>query len=222
MAIEPKRGCGYRKEGGLYMMGGKLNAPCCLLPVALTICPTCGEGVKQTRGWTWIEPATLLKTAEAPCQHADLILERGASICSIPLLEGRHGLIWIGKQHYKTTLEFTHEAATMGISRRINTVPNDFVLGETFVFFAHPEAVKTQVEVVTTQPGEHLQEGAGETHMEDRLVPGIFCGFRPTSIEILVKESELTDEKREQLEKRGLTPVAVPDDDPDHCVSEAA
>jgi len=46
---------------------------------------------------------------------------------------------------------------------------------------------------------------------------GIFCAFIPKRVEKLVWESELTDEKREQLEKRGITPVSIPDGDMDNA-----
>ena len=57
MAIEQKRGCGYRKVGGLYMVGGGIGVPCDRLPYELTVCPCCSQGVKQSRGWTWIDVA---------------------------------------------------------------------------------------------------------------------------------------------------------------------
>lgn len=204
MAVEAKRGCGYRKVGGIYMMGGKLAAPCCLLPMQLDVCPVCSGGIKQTRGWTWIEPAKLFDLEAAPC----IDWHSSERTCSIPYLEGRHGLLWIGKQHYKSTLEFTHEAATQGISRRLKSVPKGLELGKTRVFVAHPEAMVAE-----------MKNHEGE--MEQRKVPGVFSVFIPTSLEILVKQSELTDDKREELEKRGLTPVAVPDDDADHCPQAA-
>lgn len=28
MACEPKRGCGYRKVGGIYLVGGGIGVPC--------------------------------------------------------------------------------------------------------------------------------------------------------------------------------------------------
>ena len=54
MAVEARRGCGYRKVGGLYLMGGTGGMPCCKMPIPLHVCPTCHGGIKQTRGWSWI------------------------------------------------------------------------------------------------------------------------------------------------------------------------
>jgi hypothetical protein len=61
MAIEAKRGCGYRKVGGTYLVSGGLGMPCCKMPILLKTCPCCGHGVKQSRGWTWIDPKEWLK-----------------------------------------------------------------------------------------------------------------------------------------------------------------
>ena len=212
MAIEAQRGCGYRKEGGLYLMGGRLAAPCCLLPHELNVCPTCGAGIQQARGWTWIEPAKLFNFETAPCNGsippAAFRSQAPYGPCSLPTLAGRHGLIWVGERFYPTPADFTAEGASLGVSRRINSVPKGFVLGETWVLFAHPKAIK-------------VNDGT-PFDINQHYLPAIFSVFQPTSIEIIVKESELTDEKRAELEKRGLTPVAVPDDDPDHCPKKAA
>lgn len=55
-SLESARGCGYRKEGGLYLVAGNDGVPCGRLPIPLKRCPCCGEGVKFTRGVTWIDP----------------------------------------------------------------------------------------------------------------------------------------------------------------------
>ena len=41
MAIEPRRGCGFRKTGGLYLVGDNQGQPCCRLPIILHVCPAC-------------------------------------------------------------------------------------------------------------------------------------------------------------------------------------
>ena len=55
---------------------------------------------------------------------------------------GRVGLIWVGEKFYPTPQDFCAEAEKMGISRRIPAVPNDFVLGETWVWLAHRKAIE--------------------------------------------------------------------------------
>src|SRR5260370_22228167 len=57
MAVEAKRGCGYRKAGGLYLVGGGIGLPCDRLPYEIHECPCChmsvlgekpAKGIKQT------------------------------------------------------------------------------------------------------------------------------------------------------------------------------
>jgi hypothetical protein len=188
MAIEAKRGCGYRKVGGLYIVGSGLGHDCCKLPIPLGICPTCGGGVKQTRGWTWIDPRPWLREA---CQHKSLLCPAAAP----EILGPRVGLLWIGRQFYPTPGTFLHEANTQGISRRISGVPRGFEVGKHWVFLAHPEAV-------------WIEENKG---------PGIFSIFKPTAIEKIVTESQADDpELMDDLTKRGISAVIVPDDDRDH------
>src|SRR5262252_7875702 len=101
MAVETRRGCGHRKTGGLYLMGGKLSAPCCKLPIPLDVCPTCGAGVKQSRGWTWINPKPFLDAKV--CTEIGFVKQRPLCPAARPgLLGDRVGLIWIGAQFYPT------------------------------------------------------------------------------------------------------------------------
>jgi hypothetical protein len=41
MAVEPKRGCGYRKVGGIYLVSGGEGRPCGCLQIPLHTCPSC-------------------------------------------------------------------------------------------------------------------------------------------------------------------------------------
>lgn len=59
MSQEAIRGCGYRKIGGLYLCGEYISVPCDRLPYPLDICPTCGGGIKVSRGFTKINPLRL-------------------------------------------------------------------------------------------------------------------------------------------------------------------
>lgn len=67
MAVEARRGCGFRKVGGLYMVSGALSSPCERLPLELHVCPVCNAGIKQTRAWQWIKPpAAPLRGSQLP------------------------------------------------------------------------------------------------------------------------------------------------------------
>lgn len=131
VSIEEKRGCGFRKPGGLYLMGGGVSAPCCKLPFPLTVCPCCGGGVKFTRGFTWIN------TDLFPGSCAD---ER-ERLCVLNLEGVQMGLLWVGELFYSTPGEFSREADRQGISRRISAVPRGFEVGKTWVALAHIKAI---------------------------------------------------------------------------------
>lgn len=117
------------------------------------------------------------------------------SACPLAVPAGRVGLLWVGEKFYPTPAHFELEATTLGISRRIACVPRGFVLGETWVALAHRKAVVSR-------------EGARS---------GIFRLFRPTRVEIIVSQSDYAHTgAMDRLRMRGITPVSVPDEDPDH------
>src|ERR1700674_3494523 len=110
MAVEAKRGCGYRKVGGIYMVGGGVGIPCDRLPFELTVCTCCGQGIKQARGWTWIDVAKFFngphvvatdpEGQKEPCR--DTLSKMYCPLCEHPESMGRAGLLWIGEKFYKT------------------------------------------------------------------------------------------------------------------------
>jgi hypothetical protein len=136
MSVEARRGCGYRKVNGLYLVSGGQGMPCCKLVIKLTICPTCGGGIKQTRGWTWIDPRPWL---QSECTGREKVLSCPAADPS--KLGKRVGLLWVGHRFYPTADHFKHEAMTLGISRRIAAVPRGFEIGN-WIFLAHPKAIE--------------------------------------------------------------------------------
>lgn len=187
--LDNKRGCGWRKPGGLYLMSGGLSTGCEAMPVPLVVCPTCHGGIKPARGFTWIDTKALMNHRMS---------EPGATgcpdtFCPFGGSQGKHGLIWIGGAYYKTPEDWTREAREQGVSRRISAVPKDFKLGETWVLVAHREAI------VKTPAAEGV---------EPEYEAAIFHAFMPTAIEYVVKGDETEDELA-KLEKRGITPVKV-------------
>ena len=149
-------------------------------------------------------------------------------------------LLGVGEKFY-TPESFIVEANTMGVSKRIPpNVPKNLELGKTRVFLCHKKGIliDTKVDECKECGGEgvihrdvvRLQgeggsliktlncpkcKGKGEVRT-DTYETAVFCSFVPQRIEMLVWESELTDEKRAELEKRGITPVPIPDGDKDH------
>jgi hypothetical protein len=212
MAQERRRGCGFRRVGGKYMVAGKPNAPCCRLPLELHVCPTCSQGIKQARGWTWIKPQQLFS------KDAGIF----AGMCNLcPLspqnLPERAGLLWVGEAFYPEPEDFMREAREQGISKRISAVPREFELGKTWVFLAHPRAIELRAgnpRLTEEEVAELLAQPAagGSVHR-----PGIITLFKPERIEQIVTDVQAQDaEFMEKLEKAQLTPVVVPADDPDH------
>lgn len=195
---EGKRGCGYRKPGGLYLRTDGLGRYCGALPVEVSVCPTCNHGIKPARGWTWINLAELV--AVRGCNH-----EGGCGDCPIADAKiQRVGLLWIGEKFYPTPRQFNNEATAMGLSRRITQIPRDFKLGETWIALAHRKAItNNDVVPVPLTVGEADTDFILTTHK-----PGIFHVFMPTRIEYCVKEDD-SEEKLERMEKRGITLVKV-------------
>jgi hypothetical protein len=214
MAVELRRACGYRKVGGLYLVAPGSGQQCDRLPLILGICPCCGAGIKQSRGWTWISVPHLLG-GEDKGRHFGCRDESWCPLCMEPEAIGKAGLLWVGEKFYGTVGAFCREADELGISKRISAVPQGFKLSETWILLAHPKAAVCPVcqgdcfEAVEQKTCEQC-EGQGE-------VAGVFRVFRPTAIEKIVTESQAQDqEAMEKLRLRGITPVVVPDDDPDH------
>lgn len=202
---ESARGCGFRKGGGIYLVSGALAEPCPKLPIELHKCPACGGGIKQTRGFQWITPDPLLD----PGPHGSRDHERVCPLgTAIDWSGGRRcGLIWIGESFYPTPDAFMDEAGSMGVSRRIQAVPRDFVIGETWVALAHPRAIPGECEhgvPVTRGMCSRCPEGVPDAKWRG----GVFTFFRPAAIEYIVKGDE-TEEELDRLEERGFRLVRV-------------
>lgn len=148
---ESKRGCGYRKGGGLYLVAEGGGRACGKLALEIVPCEQCADmGVtcrlEQSRGWTDVDLDKLFSTVE--CDSTDYLGDavRALEHCSgCPLAGGlgKGGLLWVGEQFYPTVEKFTDEARRMGISKRLplTQVPRGLVVGKTWVLLAHPRAV---------------------------------------------------------------------------------
>lgn len=227
MSVEPRRGCGFRKTGGLYLVGGGRGIPCDRLPFELTVCPCCSQGIKPARGFTWVDVAKLFqgphtrfanefKTQPYPRlvvgerELCDCAATNFCPLCVKPEVMGKAGLLWVGEKFYKTPESFIQEGQSMtvtpqgvpvpmGFSRRIKAVPQGFKIGETWVLLAHQKAVHT---VWPTEP--------------DTYTPGIFYVWRPTKLEKILPDTMQGSKEVADLEKRGISVVFVPAGDKDH------
>lgn len=213
VVTEGVRGCGYRKEGGKYLISEGISQPCPALPLEVSRCPCCDAGIKPSRSWAWFSPA---KFFAFPCPaECEVYQERGR--CE-PFAQERAGILWVGGKFYPTKEDWTHEANEMGVSRRISQIPKDLVVGETWVFVGHRKAVEKVCDVCegdgedvenVTDPDERGKytckkcDGTGVVK-----VPGVFHAFKPTRIEQVVDE-DITEEEAKKLTDRGITPVVI-------------
>jgi hypothetical protein len=214
---EAKRGCGFRKKGGTYLITDATTLEDCgKLPLPLDVCPCCGQGVKASRGWTWVNAKLLF--AEKKCNFSD----RGEIChCVLDNPPEKAGLLWIGEKFYKTPGEFMAEGAAQGFSRRVAMIPRDFELGKTWVMFAHRKAIRKMVVCGDCHGTGKLEgdaqcdscEGKGQVEFSG---PGIFFMFKPERVEYIIADKD-TAEELERKEKRGFTLVNLvrTDDDLD-------
>lgn len=182
--IEKQRGCGYRKPGGMYFVSEGVAAPCCKLPYPLTVCPCCNAGIKQSRGFTWVN-SKLFSDTNCTGELTQV------GFCPMNLKNQRVGLMWVGEKFYPTADHFTREAQSMGVSKRIAQVPKDFEVGKTWIYLAHPKAVS-----------------AVNDQGQIDFAPGVFRAFKPQAIEYIVTGKE-TQEQLQSLADRGFTLVKV-------------
>lgn len=167
MAIEPKRGCGYRQAGGIYLVADKATDPCDRLPLRVGVCPHChSDVVKHSRTFQWVateailsEPcatlASKLLASEAPLDESDPndIASHISQVnghcghCPLCLPEtikkhyepnDKVGFLWVSDKYYSVS-SFIAEAQEIGISRRVSQWPRDLVPGKSLVLLGHRE-----------------------------------------------------------------------------------
>lgn len=217
-SFEGKRGCGYRRGGGIYLVSAGVSAPCGKLPLLLEVCPTCNHGIKPSLGWTWFDVSQFVKSDYCKNQYSEVkpqVFELNCDTCPLGLNPvERSGLIWIGERFYKTPEIWLREANKMGVSRKIKAVPRDFVLGETWVFVAHRKAIQETcsncIAGLRISDDGRLSKKDKCPECEKGIISqkAIFHAFKPTAIEYVIKGDE-TQEELEALVKRGLTPIKV-------------
>lgn len=194
-SYEPKRGCGFRKQGGLYLVSDGGGEPCGRFPIEVSVCPLCGQGIKPSRSFTWVD-GELVKRMAPDCSW-ELGVECSRCAMHPDCKVGKAGLIWVGEKYYPTPQDFLVEAAQMGISRRISALPKGLVDAPTgeitaWIFLAHRRAIPV------------VDDVAEEVIWQ----PGIFCIWRPRRVEKVVTP-EITEEEEAKLRKRGIEPVIV-------------
>ena len=184
---ETARRCGFRNPGGLYLVADGYGTTCFKLPIPLTVCPHCGEGIKQSRGFTWITSKII---DEVNCRQSNCNDGR-ETLCPLSGWIKKFALLWVGEKFYSNAIDFSREAKVKGISKRIAQIPREMKIGESWVLLAHPKAVAVTYETEGGKPFVVFE-------------PGIFHAFMPTRIEYILTGQE-TEEELQQLTDRGLT-----------------
>jgi hypothetical protein len=216
--VDRRRGCGWRKEGGLYLVSDQAVGSCGKLPIQLGTCPCCGNGIRPSRAWQWVDGDALAAPYTCPKEK-----EGGCKVCPLSNHNhiGRAGLIWVGGVFYKKPEDFNRESIEQGISRRISAIPRGFVVGKTWVMVAHREAIAEKCKEC---------KGNGGTFGNPKCEPcdstgivrnaGIFGVYLPKAIEYVVKGDE-TVEELQSMRNRGITPVKVERNREDVLLEEA-
>jgi len=203
MAVEKRRGCGFRKIGGVYLCGEGLAVGCDRLPKNIEICPTCGAGIKFTQGFSWINGKEFFggkcNSINVPCHKVKCPL-----CVNLNEIE-KCGLMFVGVKFY-TPKSFIQEAEEMGVSKRIANIPKGLELGKTWVLLAHKEAGSREIDSKESLTGRKKVP-----------VPAIFYAFKPQRVEKIITEKQSRNKRlMKKLAKKGITLVIVPDDDKDH------
>lgn len=203
-----KRGCGWPKAGGLYMVSGERWQGCGKFPFTIEPCDHCLKmGLTCSLGYSraprWADLDALL--AQATCKRPEVIAPPGSpqlkgKCPACPADAGELGmgiLTWVGAKHYPTAREYLQEVDRQGISWRVAQLPNKVVIGETWALCCHVNAVR-------------LPLVNGE---EPQWKPGAVALYRIDRVNYVVKDGELESEegraKLERLQKRGITLVRV-------------
>lgn len=221
MAIEARRGCGYRKVGGTYLVSGGAGFACGRFPLEIAPCPLCDHRPPFTRGIQKVTPKNVLHASPA-CKSGN---EVRCAVCPLgqALAADTAGLMWVGDKFY-TPGEFSAEAAKLGVSKRIPSIPKWLEIGKTWVFLAHEKAI---TETCLTCNGTRSIVG-DEGHLDNCEVcedgriykPAVFFAFVVDRVERIIPDT-MPEAQRAKLREQGLTLVEVPADDPDHAAGRA-
>jgi hypothetical protein len=228
-----KRGCGWRKPGGTYLVCDAPGSICGKLPLPLEYCPTCGGGIKQARTTLQLlrNPKPFLEQKVCDLENELLVnyIGQGKRRLSLPIpkcqtcaLSGETpGQVWVlfvGEKFYRGPTEFLKESALMGVSRRITALPKNFKIGEDWVWLVHRKALEIRLpddeskeltEYQKRLKDQIEQELASDIPPSNVLyIPGVFSVMRPTACEYVVKGTEEESEIEEKIAK-GITPVKV-------------
>lgn len=226
ISYEIRRGCGFRKLGGIYLVADPEEwGGSDLVPIDVETCPICGHGLRTARGLTYFDAAgywgeyhnrrgqALLDVLNASKDQTSALARSLRSAVDYSpddaqSLDARHaGLLWVGEKFYKSPEMFSKEAISLGISRRVPKIPRGFKVGETIICLAHGKAKATPCECVdpVIGPDEDCPICGAEGTI---FTPQIFGAFVPKRLEMIVS-GDMLPEDVQKLKDRGITPIVV-------------
>lgn len=199
---ESKRGCGYRKIGGLYLVCDPSDFVVCDgLPMRLMACDCCGYYPKFSRSLQELKPSYVDEMSKK--SHT----LKGKTPCSCyafcPICAAdytvTYGLMFVSKDYY-TPASFIAEAETLGVSKRISEVPSWLTLGKSWILLAHNETPNVSLEEI---------KGEGLLSKEPTKSRQVFYAFKPSRVEMPVFKGELSQNEITALVEKGITPVFI-------------
>lgn len=209
---EQRRGCGYRKIGGLYLVSSPgITLVCDGLPMPLERCGCCGFVPPFSRNLQHIHPQYIIQAEiklhqpeksdfeEFDCSCADM-----CPVCNAKAWEIQgfnYGLMFVGSQY--TPSSFIKEAELQGVSKRIPEIPNWLKLGETWILLAHNKVPK-DVTLKTLKENTMLMK-------EPKTCRAVFYAFKPERVEMPVWKGSVSNADIQEFEKHGITPVLLED-----------
>jgi hypothetical protein len=222
MPFESPRGCGYRKAGKLYLVGGGIPMPCDIMPLFLNPCECCGYIPTFYRNVQMIFKKYIRDLSKA--QHrVECICDPVCPICHTENNDqARYGLMFTSTRYY-TPESFIEEANRMGVSKAIPFIPKDLELGKTWVLCAYSKTPDIddpdflEAKKLWESKRNSLVANANEPLEEMPEPPeknAIFYAFMPERIEMPIWKKDATEEKLKELEDQGITPIIWDEEDP--------
>lgn len=204
---EGKRGCGYRKINGLYLVADPGSFFVCDgLPLPLIPCECCNYSPPFSRNFQWITQQYLQDISKSkhgikfPCIAKNDVCSchPKCPVChSEDLPHTQYGLMYVSKQSYSPA-SFIKEAKLQGVSKRIPEIPKGLELGKTWVMLAHNKT-----------PDQPLDISNGLVEKEPEYISAIFHAFIPQRVEMPVWKDSITSEEIQLLEEKGITPILI-------------
>jgi hypothetical protein len=197
MSIEDERLAGFRHVHNMYLVSHKnITLKCDRFPLEVSFCPTCGSGIKFSRGLALINPVKLLG------EHKSCTCPSTCPVChpknTTAFTTG------IGGKFYDRLDSFVREATDIGVSKTVHNIPRTLTLNKTGVYVIYRD-----VNALTLDSQQNMNHNKHESFY-------IVAYFIPEALEYLMWESEINDRTKSSAERRHITIIPVPDGDKDH------